>query len=185
MKAGAWVGEVTLWQKALTFSQCWLIVASAETGTTKAATVASLFCTAWFSFPWLPRPLFEHNVLFLVTQLCLTVCDPMDGSPPDSSVHGDSPGKKTGVGCPALLQGVFPTQGSNQGLPYCRQILYHLSHQGSPRIPEWVACPSSRGSSQPRDRTGASCIAGNFFTSWATREAPFEHKYTINIFSMN
>ena len=186
MKAGAWVGEVTLWQKALTFSQCWLIVASAETGTTKAATVASLFCTAWFSFPWLPRPLFEHNVLFLVTQLCLTVCDPMDCSPPDSSVHGDSPGKNTGVGCPALLQGIFPTQGSNQGLPHCRQILYHLSHQGSPRIPEWVACPSSRGSSQPRDRTRASCIAGKFFTSWATREAPFEHnKYTINIFSMN
>ena len=43
----------------------------------------------------------------------------------------DSPGKNTGVGCHALLQGIFPTQGSNPGLPHCRQILYHLSHQGN------------------------------------------------------
>ena len=46
----------------------------------------------------------------------------------------DSPGKNTGVGCHALLQGIFPTQGSNPGLPHCRQILYQLSHQGSPQI---------------------------------------------------
>ena len=44
----------------------------------------------------------------------------------------DSPGKNTGVGCHALLQGIFLTQGSNPGLPDCRQILYYLSHQGSP-----------------------------------------------------
>ena len=44
----------------------------------------------------------------------------------------DSPGKNTGVGCQALLQGIFPTQGSNPGLLHCRWILYHLSHQGSP-----------------------------------------------------
>ena len=49
-------------------------------------------------------------------QSCSTLCDPMDCSPPGSSVHGDSPGKNTGVGCHALLQGVFPTQGSNPGL---------------------------------------------------------------------
>ena len=59
-------------------------------------------------------------------------CEPMDYSLPDSSVHGDSPGKNTGVGCHALLQGIFPTQGSNPGLPHCRQILYQLSYQGSP-----------------------------------------------------
>ena len=40
----------------------------------------------------------------------------------------DSPGKNTGVGCHSLLQGIFPTQGSNQGLLYCKQILYRLSH---------------------------------------------------------
>ena len=56
----------------------------------------------------------------LVTQLCLTYCNPMDCSPPDSSVHGDSPGKNTGVGCHALFQGTFPTQELNQGLLLCR-----------------------------------------------------------------
>ena len=55
----------------------------------------------------------------------------MDCSLPGSSVLGDSPGKNNGVGCYALLQGIFPTQGSNPGLPHCRQILYCLSHQGS------------------------------------------------------
>ena len=80
--------------------------------------------------------------MFLVAQLCLTLCDPMDCSLPDSSVHGDSPGKNTGVGCHALHQGIIPTQELNTDLPHRRRILYHLSHQGSPRILEWVACPS-------------------------------------------
>ena len=52
--------------------------------------------------------------------------------PSGSAVHGDSPGKNTGVGCHALLQGIFPTQGSNPGLLHYRWILYCLSHQGSP-----------------------------------------------------
>ena len=60
------------------------------------------------------------------------LCDPMNSSPPGSSVHGDFPGKTTGVVCHAFLQGIFPTQGSNPGLPHCRRILYCLSHQGSP-----------------------------------------------------
>ena len=85
---------------------------------------------------------------------------------------GDSPGKETGVGCHPLLQGVFPTQGSNPGLPHCRRILYHLSHQGSPRILKWVTCPFSRGFSPPRNKTGVSCISGRFFTIWAIRDAP-------------
>ena len=59
-------------------------------------------------------------------------CNPINCSPTGSSVHGDSPGKNTSVGCHTLLQGIFPTQGSNPGLPHCRQILYHLSYQGSP-----------------------------------------------------
>jgi len=84
----------------------------------------------------------------------------MDYSPPGSSVLGDSPGKNTGVGCHALLQGIFPMQGWNPGFPHCGQILYQLSHQGGPRILEWVACPFFRGSSQPRNQTGVSCIAG-------------------------
>ena len=72
-------------------------------------------------------------VLCLVAQLCPTLCDPINCSPPGSSVHGNSPGKNTGVGCHALLQGIFPTQGSNVGLLHCRQILYQLSYQGSLR----------------------------------------------------
>ena len=56
------------------------------------------------------------------------LCDPMDCSPPGTSVQEGSPGKNTGVGCHALLQGIFLTQGSNPGLLHCRQILYYLSH---------------------------------------------------------
>ena len=106
-----------------------------------------------------------------VSKLCPTLFDPMNCSTSGSSVHGDSPGKSTGVGCHALLQEIFPTQGSNPGLLHCRLILYCLSHQGSPRILEWVAYSFSRGSSQPRNRTGVSCIPSGFLTSWATREA--------------
>ena len=83
----------------------------------------------------------------------------------------NSPGQNTGVGSLSLLRGIFPTQGSNPGLSHCRWILYQLSHKGSPRILEWVAFPFSRGSSQPRDRTQISHIAGGFFTSWTIREA--------------
>ena len=87
----------------------------------------------------------------------------------------NSPGQNTGVGSHSLLQGIFPTQGLNPGLPHCRWILYQLSHKGSPRILEWVAYPFSSGSSQPRNLTGVSFIAGRFFTNWAIREAPFYH----------
>ena len=50
----------------------------------------------------------------------------------------DSPGKSTGVGCHFLLQGIFPTHGLNLGLPDCRQMLYHLSHQGSQSTSEYM-----------------------------------------------
>ena len=110
--------------------------------------------------------------LYLVAQLCLTLCDLMDCSPPRSSVHGNSPGKNTGVGCHALLQGMFPIQVSNPGLPHCMWILYQLSHQGSPRVLEWVAWPFSRGSSWPRDQTGVSCIDRWILYCWATKEDP-------------
>ena len=91
----------------------------------------------------------------LVSQSCLTLCDPVYYSWPGSSVHGDSPGKNTGVGCRALLQGIFPTQGLNPGLPHCRRILYHLSHQGSPRILEWVASPSPGDLPNPGIKPGS------------------------------
>ena len=78
------------------------------------------------------------------------------------------PGQNTGMGSLSLLQGIFPTQELNWGLLHCRGILYQLSYQGSPgknilqaRILEWVAFPFSRGSSQPRDQTQVSHIAGD------------------------
>ena len=67
----------------------------------------------------------------LVSQSCLTLCYPMDCMMPGSSSPWNSPGNSTGVGCHSLLQGIFPTQESNLGLLHCREILYHLSHQGS------------------------------------------------------
>ena len=117
--------------------------------------------------PWTEKPGREsmESQKKMVTQSCLTL-----------RPHGlynpwNSPGQNTGVGSLSLLQGIFPTQGSNPGLPYCGQILYQLSHQGSPRILEWVAFPFSRRSSWPRNQTRVSCIAGRFFTNWAMREA--------------
>ena len=70
-------------------------------------------------------------VLCLVAQSCPTLCDPLGCSPPGSSVHGDSPGKNTGVGCHAFLQGICQTQGSNPDLPHYRQTHYCLSHNMS------------------------------------------------------
>ena len=90
-------------------------------------------------------------VLCLVTESCPILCDPMDCSPPSSSVHGDSPGKNTGVGCHALLQGIFPTQGSNQGLLHCRWILYQLSCQ---RSPQGIKQSAKSGYQRPRGRCG-------------------------------
>ena len=65
------------------------------------------------------KVLLEDTPESIRTQLCPTLCDPMDCSPPGSSIHGDSPGKNTEVGCHALYQGMFPTQGSNPGLLLC------------------------------------------------------------------
>ena len=66
-----------------------------------------------------------------VAQSCRTLCDPMGTR---LLCPWDFLDKSTGVGCHFLLQGIFPTQGLNPGLPHCRQMLYHLSHQGSPAI---------------------------------------------------
>ena len=90
----------------------------------------------WSGLPF-PSPMHESEV----AQLCLTVSEPMDCSPPGSSVHGIFQARvlewgaiafSTGVGSHSLLQGIFLAQGSNPGLPHCRWILYHLSHKGSP-----------------------------------------------------
>ena len=76
--------------------------------------------------------MYIHSLTLKVTQMCLTLWEPMDCSPPGSSVHGISQAK----------------------------------------ILEWVAIPISRRSSQSRDQTWVSFIAGRFFTIWTTKEAP-------------
>ena len=78
---------------------------------------------------------------FLAAQSCRTLGHPTHCSPPGPSAHGDSPGQNTGVGCHALPWGIFPTQGSNPGLPHGRRILYRSSQQESPWILEWIAYP--------------------------------------------
>ena len=90
---------------------------------------------------------------------------PVDCSPPGPSVHGIFQAR--------ILEwvNISFSRVSSPGLPHCRQILYQLSHQGSPRILEWVAYPFSGGSPWPRDQTQVSHIAGRLFTIGATREA--------------
>ena len=69
----------------------------------------------------------------LVAQLCLTLCDPMDCNPPGSSVHGIPQARiLEWVAIPLGYQGIFPTQGSNQGLLHCKWILDCLSHRETP-----------------------------------------------------
>ena len=83
----------------------------------------------------------------------------------------NSPGQNTGVDSLSLLQQIFPTQGLNLGLLHCRWILHQLSHQGCPRILEWVAYPFSSRSSRSRNQIRVSWITGRFFTNWDTGEA--------------
>ena len=101
-----------------------------------------------------------------VAQLCLTLYDPVD-----YTVHGILQARILEGVASILLQGIFPTQGLNPGLPHCRQILYQLSHKGSPRRLQWVAYPFPRGSSRSRNQTRVFCIAGGFFINLVMREA--------------
>ena len=88
------------------------------------------------------------------SQSCLNLCDPMDYT-------WNSLGQNTGVGNFSPLQGIFRTQGLNPGIPHCGRILCQLSHKGSPRILEWVACPFSSRSSGPGIKPGTPALQGN------------------------
>ena len=104
----------------------------------------------------------------LAAQSCPTLCDLMDGSPPGFSVPGDSPGKNTGVGCHALLQGIFLTQGLNPGLLHCRQILYRLSPQGSPFCNGGQPVNNAVTVSCEQWRDSAKGLSSNTVTFWNT-----------------
>ena len=96
------------------------------------------------------RLLMAVCVCVLVIQSCLTLCDPVDCSPPGSSVHGP------GVGSHSLPQGIFPTQGSNPGLPYCWRILSCLSLPG---VTHLRASPQMRGALWAGEEPGAGSVA--------------------------
>ena len=74
--------------------------------------------------------------LCVLTQSCPILCDPLDYIPPGSSVHGIFPDKNTRVSCHFLLQGIFPTQGSNPWLLHCRRIFffYYWATGETPRL---------------------------------------------------
>ena len=74
---------------------------------------------------WLPKVEYNSISKVKLSQSCPTLWDPMEYSP------WNSPGQNTGEDCRSLLQGIFPIQESNPGLPHGRRILYQLSHQGS------------------------------------------------------
>ena len=90
--------------------------------------------------------------------------EPMSPALQVDSLPTELPGKPINIGlsCHALLERIFPTQGSNPGLPHYRLILYSLSHQESPRILGWVAYPFSSGSSQPRNEPGSPVLHMDF-----------------------
>ena len=125
-------------------SVCLFVVCIPFSGPCLLKSFACFFNWIGLSFCFSVVEFFTHSgcmCVCLVAQSCLTLCDPMDCNLPGASVHGDSPGKHTGVDCHVLLQGIFATQGSNPGLPHCRRILCHLSHQrgGGPIL--WVLDP--------------------------------------------
>ena len=101
-----------------------------------ATSLHSLYMAGYLTLHQFFNQIFLYHLFLqwlVLSRSVVSDCDHMDCSPPGSSVHGDFPGKNTGVGCHALLQGIFPTQGLNSGLLHCR-ILYHLSYQGSPSV---------------------------------------------------
>ena len=114
----------------------------------------------------------------LFAQSCLTFCNPMNCSPPGSSVH-------------EILQArilewvsILFSRGSSQlrdwtKISHIVGRYFTIWAQGSQRILEWVAYPFSSRSSQLRNRTRVSCIAGGFFTNWATRVSEGPYKFQL------
>ena len=113
-------------------------------------------------------------VLCLVAQSCLTLCDPLDCSPPFPSVHGDSPGKNTGVGCMPSSRGSSQPKDLTQVSCTAGRFFTIWATRAAQEY--WKAAyPYSRGTSWCRNWTGVSNTTGGSFISWATREAHQVH----------
>ena len=125
----------------------------------------------------LPKAVYKNNI---ITRSCLTLATPWTAACQATLSMGFSR-QKYWSGLPFPPPGDLPNPGIKPKFPallevslsHCRRIPHHLSHQGSPRLLEWVAYPRSRGTSHPRNPAGVSCIAGRFFTSWAIRKPNF------------
>ena len=91
----------------------------------------------------------------------------------------NSPGQNTGVGILSLFQGIFSTQGLNPGLPHCRWILYQLSHEGNPRILEWVTYPSPGDLPDPGIKLGSPALQAVALLAELPGEACDLHKAII------
>ena len=133
-----------------------------------SALLLSPCCHILWLTRWVRIPLLLKNVsLCLATQSCLTVCNPVDCSPPVSSVYGDSPGKNIGVGWHTLLHHpeIKPSSRTLQAdsLP--------SEPPGKPKNTRVGSLSILQGIFSTRNQTRVSCIAGGFFTSWTTREA--------------
>ena len=133
---------------------------------------------------WVAMWSFKAAHVCSVAQSGLALCGPMDCSPPGSSVHGILQAR---TGCHSLLQGIFPTQGSNLGFMHCRQILYHPSHQGSPyshldeensnfwlRAKRWEPLPGSVKLEQREEGTLSGTHRG---LSWWSRDLHESNEY--------
>ena len=115
--------------------------------------------------PW-PLP----TLCVFVAQLCLTLCDSMDCSPPGSSVHGIFQARiLEWVAFPFSRESSQPRDWTQVSCIMSRFFTSWATREA--RILEWVAYPFCSGSSQPRNWTRVFCIAGRFFTNWAMREA--------------
>ena len=99
-----------------------------------------------------------------VSLLCPTLCDPGQ----------NSPGQNTGVGSCSPLHGIFPTQGLSPSLLHCRGILYQLSHQGSPRILEWVAYPCPVDLPDPGIKLGSYALQEDFLPADLPGKFPYQ-----------
>ena len=109
-------------------------------------------------------------VCLLVTQSCLTLCDPMDYSPPGSSVHGLLKARILKWVYHSLLWGIFPSQGWNLGLLHCRQIFYHLKNQGSLGAAKARQCLQQEGDSEAGQEKQSRGEDGAWCCGWSQRD---------------
>ena len=115
----------------------------------------------------------SHWWLCLVAQSCSTLCNPMDCNPPGSSVHGDFPGKNTGVACHTLLQMNLPNSKIKLRSPALQMDSLPSEPPGKAKNIGVGSLSLLQGIFPTQESTRISCVAGGFFTSWALREAPY------------